>query len=220
MKVVLLVLVITTATHAFAFRPALAGTSLFWLSLLVPYALLALLALQHLRKEGALLARLGPRWGDLSMGVGLTAVLLVITWIGRGVLTPPGTERQAWLLRLYLQMGDPDVLQRSIWMTAILLLLPVLEELVWRGFLLDLLAERFGARGAWPLAALLYAASFLPAVFLLSDPHAGPNPLLPLVALLGGLSWSFLAVKTKRLAPVMLSHMAFTYFSAVQFRVL
>jgi hypothetical protein len=67
------------------------------------------------------------------------------------------------------------------------------------------------------VAALLYAATLLPTAVTLRDPVAGLNPLLPIAALGAGIVWSFEASLLKRLAPVALSHMAFTYFSAVQF---
>jgi drug/metabolite transporter (DMT)-like permease len=68
------------------------------------------------------------------------------------------------------------------------------------------------------LAALLYAGAHLPTLITLSDPTAGPNPLIVMAALACGIVWSFAAVILKRLPPVIFSHMAFTYFTAVQFR--
>jgi hypothetical protein len=44
------------------------------------------------------------------------------------------------------------------------------------------------------------------------------NPLLVTAAVGCGLVWSFLAAQVGRLTPVMISHMAFTYFTIVQFR--
>ena len=79
-------------------------------------------------------------------------------------------------------------------------------------------ADRLGSRRGWPLAALLYAVALLPSVYLLSDPSAGLNPLVVIAALGCGIVWSFMASLGGRLAPVIISHMAFTYFSALQFR--
>jgi hypothetical protein len=47
---------------------------------------------------------------------------------------------------------------------------------------------------------------------------AGKNPLLFVAALGCGIFWSFLASVTNRLPPVIISHVAITYFSVTQFR--
>ena len=80
------------------------------------------------------------------------------------------------------------------------------------------LTERLGPRRAWPLAALLYALSVAPTIFTLADPIAGPNPLLFIAALGCGIFWTFIASRTNRLPPSIISHVAFTYFSVTQFR--
>jgi membrane protease YdiL (CAAX protease family) len=218
MKRVLLVVLLLTAANAFAFRDVFAGSPLFFVSLAVPYAALSALALHHHWDRGTLLERLTPRWGDLSIGALSAMLLLLASWRGRSWLAPSGTPRQAWLYRLYIQLGDPDVIQHSLALTAAVLLIPVAEELVWRGLVLDLLTEQFGKRRAWIVASLLYALSLCPTIYALRDPIAGPNPLLPTAALGAGLVWSFLAARFGRLSPVAVSHMAFTYFTAVQFR--
>jgi membrane protease YdiL (CAAX protease family) len=218
MKFTLLTLTVITAAMAFAFRLELAGTTLFWASLAVPYAALAGVALYKLWDEGALADVLSPRWGDLSLGFLTAAVLLLSSWGARAVLSPAGSTRVAWLLRIYAQIGDPDVVQRSVIQTGVLLLIVVCEELVWRSLVLDELTARFGSRRAWPLAALCYGATALPTLYTLRDPLAGYNPLLVTAAVGCGIVWSFLASIKGRLLPVVIAHGAFTYFSLVQFR--
>ncbi len=218
MKGVLLVFAVITAANAVAFRPEAAASAKFWLALGVPYAVLAALAVYRLWDTDTLRDVLRPKWGDLSIGALTAAALLLASWVGRSVLSPSGTERGAWLYRIYLQVGSSEALQRSILLTSLLLLVPVLEELVWRSWVLDQLLERFGKRRGWPLAALLYSLSLTPTVFALSDPQAGLNPLLVLAALGCGLVWSFMTMVSGRLPPVIMSHMAFTYFSTAQFR--
>lgn len=206
------------AAHALAFRPALSGSpTLFWW-LLGAYGLLSLLALRHFWNEGTLLDRLMPRWGDLSIGILLTALLLLASFVARGALAPAGTVRYAWLYRLYLQLGNPEVVQHSVLLTGAVLLVAIGEELVWRGLVLDILSERLGTRRGWIAATLAYTLATVPTVFTLRDPVAGLNPLLPTAAFGAGLVWSFVAARLGRLTPVMISHMAFTYFSVVQFR--
>ena len=218
MKQVLLVVVAVAAAHALAFREAYAGTLTFFLILAVTYAALAGLALRHFAREGTLRERLAPKWGDLSLGALSAMVLLMVSWLGRSALAPAGTPRQAWLYRIYLQLGDPDALQQGALFTAALLFIPLCEELVWRGLILERVSERFGTRRGWIIASVIYAVALLPTAYTLRDPSAGLNPLLPTAALGAGLVWNFMAGRFARLPPVMISHMAFTYFSAVQFR--
>lgn len=218
MRFSLLALLLVALGNAYAFRPETAGSWKFWLGVGGPYLCLALLGAYKLYDDGTLVDRLKPRWGDLSIGAVTAAMLLMASWAGRAVLAPGDSPRHAWLMRVYLQIGPSEALQRSVALTALVLLIPVLEELTWRGLVLSELEERFGTRRAWPLAAILYALSLGPTVITLSDPNAGPNPLLVLAALGCGLVWGFTATMAKRLPPVIFSHMAFTYFSAVQFR--
>jgi membrane protease YdiL (CAAX protease family) len=219
MRLVLLVTAGALAAVSFAFRPELGGTLSFWLGMLLPYLALAGLALWAMWDDGTLFDKLRPRWGDLSIGALSAIVLLLASWGVRTYYAPPGTPRQAWLLRVYLQIGDAEALQRSVLLTTCVIAIPVLEEIVWRGFVLGRLEGVVGARAAPPLSALLYGLSILPSVWLLRDPVAGLNPLLVIGALGCGIVWAYTVVLTKRLPPVIFSHIAFTYFSAAQFRI-
>ncbi|HEX9622438.1 MAG TPA: CPBP family glutamic-type intramembrane protease [Polyangiaceae bacterium] len=219
MSLVVVAWVGTTAAIGFAFRSELAGTTAFWSVLSVAYALLGSLVAWRLWRSDRLLALLRLRAGDLTWGVLVAGVLLVSSFAARAVVAPPGTPEHAWLLGLYLQIGDPDVLQRSVSYTLVLLALPLLEELVWRGGVLDELNRSLGERRGWLFAALLYATAHLPSAYTMRAADAGLNPLLVLAALGCGLCWSFMARMFDRLPPVMVSHAVFTYFSATQFRV-
>jgi membrane protease YdiL (CAAX protease family) len=218
MKLVAIVVVVAATANALAFRDALAGTPAFFAYLVVAYLGLALLALRHFWEEGTLLERLTPRGGDVAMGAVSAMLLWLASWAARVSLTPIGTPRQAWLYRVYLQLGDPERVQKSAWLTAALLFLAIAEEIVWRGLVLDRVTERVGSRRGWMVTTLLYALALVPTSFLLRDPVAGWNPLLPIAAVGAGLVWGFLSARVGRLTPVFVSHMAFTYFSAVQFR--
>jgi membrane protease YdiL (CAAX protease family) len=218
MKRTLLTTALITAAMAFAFRLELAGSPWFWVALAVPYAALAALALYKLWDEGTLVDALSPRWGDLSLGALTAAVLLLASFGARAVLAPAGSTRQAWLLRIYAQIGDSDVVQRSVLYTGLLLFIVLCEELVWRSMVLDELSERFGTRRGWPLSALFYGVTALPTLYTLRAPIAGLNPLLVTAAIGCGIVWSFLASIKGRLLPVIVAHGVFTYFSLVQFR--
>ncbi len=218
MRLSLLTLAVTALANAYAFRTQTAGTWKFWVALGVPYLALAALGIYKMYDDGTMIDKLRPRWGDLSIGAVTGAALLMGSWAGRALLAPADSPRHGWLLRVYLQIGPSETLQRSALLTMSVLVIPILEELTWRGLVLGELEERFGTRRAWPIAAVMYALALTPTIVTLSDPVAGPNPLLALAALGCGLVWSFSATVAKRLPPVIFSHMAFTYFSAVQFR--
>lgn len=218
MKRVILAFVVVTASYAAAFRMDLAGKPAFYLAFGIPQLLLAALALQGFARDGTLKTRVMPRGGDITWGALPGVALLGASWIARSVLVPTGTPRQAWLLRLYLVLGDPETLQHSVFLTSALVVIVVCEELVWRGMVLDELTERFGTRRAFVFTTLLYALATLPTVYTLRDGVAGPNPLLVIAAFGCGLVWTFLAGRFGRLLPSTVAHLVFTYFSAVQFR--
>jgi len=215
---ILLTLALTVAGIAYSFSEARAGSPWFWLGVSLPYLILVPLALHKMWDEGTLVDLLTPRWGDLSLGAVSMIGLLFASWAARKILSPLGSPRQAWLFSIYLQLGNPEHLQRSTAYTLLILVICVAEEIVWRGMVLGDLTERFGRRAALPLSALAYAFATLPTIWLLRDPIAGPNPLFITAAVGCGLVWSFLAAQVGRLTPVVISHMAFTYFTIVQFR--
>lgn len=218
MKRVGIAFFVVLATYAAAFRVELAGRPAFFWTFGIPHVLLAAYALERFKREGTLAARLTPRGGDITWGALPGIALLGASWVARSVLVPTGTPRQAWLLRLYLVLGDPETLQGSVFLTSALVVIVIAEELVWRGMVLDELSERFGPRRGWVLAAGLYALAAAPTVYSLRDPVAGPNPLLVSAAFGCGLVWTFLAGRFGRLIPSIVAHLVFTYFSAVQFR--
>lgn len=218
MRWVAICFVVSFGAAAFALRPSVAGSLSMWLGLAVPYAALGAIAVVRLRATGELKARFRYRSGDVAMGVLSGAALLVASWWGRSEFAAPNTPEAGWLRLIYSQVGDPSAIQNSVVLTGALVLIALLEELVWRGLVLTELTEIFGQRASWPLAALLYAAVQMPTLWTFATPEAGPNPLVIGAALGCGIVWSFLAARTRRLVPGMLSHVMFTYFSAAQFQ--
>jgi len=218
LKRVLVAFVVVCATYAATFRLELAGRPAFFWAFGIPHVLLAAFALRTFAQNGTLAARITPRWGDITLGALPGVALLGASWVARSVLVPTGTPRQAWLLHIYLVLGDPETLQHSVFLTSALVVIVIAEELVWRGLVLDELSGRFGPRRGFVLAAALYALAALPTVYSLRDPVAGPNPLLVIAAFGCGLVWTFLAGRCERLSPSIVAHLVFTYFSAVQFR--
>jgi hypothetical protein len=64
---------------------------------------------------------------------------------------------------------------------------------------------------AWLLTTALYAVAYGPTVMLLRDEFAGPNPIVVVAALVGGLVWGFIAMRTGRLMPMVLAHALSTW---------
>ena len=179
---------------------------------------LGAIAIASLVKNGRLRERLTPRWGDLSIGVVSAAALIVTTWAGRTLLSPRGVPRQAWLAQLYWFLGDPTELESIKWVPWLVVLAPMLDEIVWRGWLQDRLSVVVPHGLGWVLTAGLFGLQAVPTLFTLYDSVAGPNPLLLVLAMVAGLLFSFLTHVTGRATPSMIAHAAFSYFILLQFR--
>src|SRR5688572_7944875 len=119
MKRTALAVVVVAATLTFAFRQSLAGTPLFWASVMIPYLLLTALALKTMWDDGTFVDRLKPRSGDIALGAVTGLLLVAASWAVRALLTPPSGPREAWFFRLYLQLGDPEHIQRSVLYTVL-----------------------------------------------------------------------------------------------------
>jgi membrane protease YdiL (CAAX protease family) len=152
------------------------------------------------------------------MGVLGAFALIIATWAGRTILSPRGVPRQAWLAHAYWFLGDPGELEERFWVPWLIGLAPMLDEIVWRGWLQDQLSKAMGGIRGWLMTALLYAVQTAPTIIALRDPVAGPNPLLFATALVAGLLFGFLTHVTQRATPAMIAHAAFSYFILLQFR--
>jgi membrane protease YdiL (CAAX protease family) len=197
--------------NAVSLRPFANDQFSSWLPLLVGYSLLAALAIVQIRKQGRLAECFTLRGGDLSIGIMLGLGLLAMAWVIKTRLVPVGSDREGWLFQIFTLLGP---LSGNAWKTVALLLVVAMEEVIWRGFVAHDLTQALGARRALPLAAVLYAVAVLPTAWTLADPSAGLNPLLVLAALGCGICWTFLALRSKRLFAVWVSHAVFSYFAA------
>jgi membrane protease YdiL (CAAX protease family) len=210
--------ILVAASMSIAMRPGLSGSSLVLLVPAVPYTLLTILAVVRMRKEGTLSEKLRPRSGDLTFGAIVTVMLFFGALAGRMFLAPHGSVREAWIMRIYLQVGDPEMLQRNVIVVSLAVCaVAALEEVSWRGFVYSALEERLGTRRAFPATAVLYSAAHLPTMVLLRDPFAGPNPLVMLAALGCGLVWGLVVARTGRLPVAIISHVLFTWGVVLQF---
>jgi membrane protease YdiL (CAAX protease family) len=194
------------------------GTYLVFLVPAVPYVLFTVMAVLRMRREGTLAEAMRPRSGDLTFGAIVAAMLYFGALAGRTILAPHGSAREGWLIRIYQQVGDPEVLQRHmIGVSLAVVLVAALEEITWRGLVYPLLEEKIGTRRAWPATAVLYAAAHVPTALMLRDPFAGPNPLVVFAALGCGLVWGLVVARTGRLPVAIISHALFTWGVVVQF---
>ena len=213
------IVAIVGATSYLAFELPRAGTMGFWLYAGLPSVGLAIAGLARAHRDGELHAWIRPIWGDPTRGLLSAAVLVLGAVLFVHVVAPVGSPRESWMARIYLQLGSPDALrQNTTTVAAGIILIATAEEIVWRGLVTTLLAEKIGSRAAWVASAFLYAAALVPTTWALSDPVAGPNPMLPMAALALGLAWGAMTRFTGRLVPAILSHAAFDWCVIMMFR--
>jgi len=167
-------------------------------SLFALYAALSALALVRLHQRGELRARFRPVGGDMTLGALVALFLYGGARIFEMGLTPRGSPREAWIVRLYLQIGDPDAPGRGL-ASAAVLGVAALEEIVWRGLVMRTLEDVMGPFRAAVVTAVLFAIAHLPTLWLLRDPAAGLDPLVVVAALGCGLVWGLVAARTRRL---------------------
>ena len=201
-----------------ASRSAVAGTPTLFLLVGAPYAVLGGIALTRMLRRGELADRLAPRQGDVSFGAIVALLLYAGALVGRGALAPAASARESGVMAVYLQIGEPALVQqRMATIVPALVLIAALEELTFRELVFRALDARLGTRAAFPLTAVLYAAAHLPTVWLLRSPFAGPNPVVVLAALGAGLVWGVIVGRTGRLPAAILSHALFSVATVVWF---
>jgi uncharacterized protein len=194
----------------YAFDPARAGQASMLIALFALYAALATLAMVRLHRRGELRARFRPVGGDMTLGALVGLLLYGGARIFEMYVTPRGSPREAWIVRLYLQIGDPDAPGRGL-ASAAVLGVAALEEIVWRGLVMRTLEDAVGPFRAAVLTAVLFAIAHLPTLWLLRDPVAGLNPLVVVAALGCGLVWGLVAARTRRLVPALIAHALFSW---------
>src|SRR5262249_40832159 len=158
-------------------------------------------------------------WGDITRGFACAFVLFVCAFGVVKLVTMNGSPRAAWMARLYLQLGDTKPLrQHQGWVGLAIVMLAIMEEIVWRGWVRTLLERLIRARFAWIAAAGLYALAHLPTLWALSDSDVGLNPLVMIAALGAGLVWSAMARYFGRLWPSIVCHALFDWAALMMFR--
>jgi len=206
---------LVAVVFSFAFRPRWAGTGAMLAQVGGAYAVLLVAALVWLARRHELRAKLRPVSLDITLGALVAAGLYLPCFMIATLLLAPPSPRAAWILRLYLQIGDPRV-TGTLAVGVGVLALGAAEEVVWRGWVMAALGERYGERRAWLVSSALYGLAHLPTAWLLAGTDAGPNPLLVSAAVGCGLVWGWLALRFGRLAPSIFAHALFSW-AVVQF---
>jgi membrane protease YdiL (CAAX protease family) len=200
-----------------AFSPERSGSMAFWVLALGPTVVLAAAAAAWGHREDLLREWLSPRWGDFTRGALGAVGLFAAAWAVTRLIAPVGSPREIWLVSLYGQLGDPRVLQRHApWVAAAVALAALVEEVLWRGAVTQLLAERVGSRWAWLWAAGLYALALVPTAWALRGGD-GLNPLLIIAAAGGGIVWGGMARVFGGLGPSILAHALFDWAMLMMF---
>lgn len=195
----------------FGFQRELSESPMFFVVVGAPTCAFGIAAILRARKDGVLADRLRPKWGDFSLAALGAVALYALAWAFTRLVTAPGSRRTVWLMSLYGQLGRPSDLQaHALSIGVAIFVLAAMEELLWRGLVTDLVAERVGSRSAWIVAAVLYAVAHVPSMWPLRA-DAGLNPILPIAALGAGLFWGAMTQRTGRLLPAILSHALFDW---------
>jgi membrane protease YdiL (CAAX protease family) len=205
--------VVTIATGAvmtFAFDSRRAGASSMLLAIGLYYALLGAFTLRRFEQRGELWTRLRPASGDFTLGAIVAGALYGVAHLVDQALATHGSVREAWIMRVYLQLGDPEAPGHALAVAAVFVI-AALEELVWRGLVMRALEAAYGARRALVITSLLFAIAHTPTLYLLGDPTAGLNPLIVLAALGCGTVWGLVYLRTSRLVPALFAHALFTW---------
>src|SRR5882672_4492832 len=209
--------VVTGIASYLAFSPSRAGSPAFWALAAGPPVALAVVAAAWAARDELLREWLSPRWGDFTRGVVGAVGFFALAWAFVRLVTPAGSPREIWLVSLYGQIGDPRVLQaHAPAVAAVVIVVALAEEVLWRGMVTQLLAERVGSHAAWVWAAGLYALAYVPTMWALRAGQ-GFNPVLAIGALGGGLVWGAMARAFRRLAPGVLAHALFDWAVIMMF---
>lgn len=208
--IALAVALVTATAIAVVYDPRRAGQSSMLVVLGALNAVLAAFSVARLHRRRELAPLLRPIGGDLSLGAASAGLLYGAAHVVEQMIAKHGTPREAWIVRVYLQLGDGNTSGRAL-MGVGVLLVATLEEIVWRGLVMRVLGEALGKGRAWVLSSALFALAHVPTVILLGDPMAGMNPLIMLAALGGSLVWGALLLRTQRLVPAIFSHALFAW---------
>jgi membrane protease YdiL (CAAX protease family) len=213
--------VVTAVASYLAFLPESSGTIAFWVFSAGPTLMFGGLGAMWASREDLLREWITPQWGDFTRGVCGAALLYFVAWAFVHLVAPIGSPREIWLASLYGEIGDPRSLRaHGPAIAATIAGAAFAEEVLWRGVVTQLVAERVGSRTAWIWAAGLYALAYVPTAWSLkaaSGLGGGLNPIVPMAALGSGLLWGAMARFFGRLTPGVLAHALFDWIVVMMF---
>jgi len=180
-----------TALWFVLFSPWTRDAVPFWVTMAGATCLLAGYALWQQR--GTLRRGLAFRPIWLAPGLAGAAALYGVFFVGRHValaLFDPAGDQVGQVYALRMAMPD------AVLIPLLALWIAPAEEIFWRGFLQQRLAEKFGRWRGYLAAAGLYAAVHVWAF----------NPMLLAAALICGLFWGWMFARWRSLWPGIISH--------------
>ena len=167
----------------------------FWVEMTIAASLLAGLGLYFNHRNGeAINFRLyyfEPKY--IIIGIISAAILYLVFYTGNIVskLILPFAEKQITGVYSNKSMLNPVI----IGLLLVFIIGPA-EEVFWRGFVQDTLAEKFGDNAGWIIASLIYAGVHIVAL----------NFMLFMAALICGFFWGWIFKKYKSVWPGIISH--------------
>lgn len=167
----------------------------FWLEMTIAASLLAGLGLYLNHRNGeAINYRLyffEPKY--ILIGI-VSAVLLYLVFYTGDIVSKfilPFADRQVVGVYNNKSLLDPAVIG-----LLLLFIIGPAEEVFWRGFVQDTLAEKFGDNKGWIFASLIYGAVHIVAL----------NFMLFMAALICGLFWGWMFKRYRSVWPGLISH--------------
>jgi membrane protease YdiL (CAAX protease family) len=163
----------------------------FWVKIAVAASLLAVLSVVAMgpRARHFIL----PRRRDLVIGLASASVLYAIFFVGRAALLAVWPRSSLFLAAVYAPREGVSLVVVGL---LLVFVTGPAEEIFWRGLVHRVLVDRLGAGAGVALAALLYTGVH---VWTLNLP-------LMLAALVAGLFWGVIYLRTGRLPAVIVSH--------------
>ncbi|MGA2450541.1 MAG: CPBP family intramembrane glutamic endopeptidase [Polyangiaceae bacterium] len=207
----LVVVLVTGLTSYEALEPQRSETLSFWLLAILPVTGLGAIAAAWAAHDGLLAEWVTPTWGDATRGVMGGLALLACAWGFARIATPVGSPREIWLVAFYGEVGNPRrLVAHANALAGGVIVGAIADEILWRGLVTQLLADRVGSRTAWIWAAVLYGFAYLPTAWALRVGQ-GLDPLLVFAALGGGLVLGAMTRVFGRIVPSIVAHALFVW---------
>jgi membrane protease YdiL (CAAX protease family) len=191
MRGVAVLVVIASLFWFVIFSPWTAGWLNFWSQMMIATGLLAGTAVYLNREQYARIIRL--RSVQAVLGILSAAALYGIFYLGNWISTAILDFAPGQVADIYASRGETSP---ALVATILLVWIGPAEEIFWRGYVQRSIADRWGSWKGYLLASLIYAL-----VHIWSF-----NFMLVMAALVAGLFWGMLFVRTGSIWPGIISH--------------